>query len=72
MALHLVLQDISADGRAGFQGAGNLQRGLGKGAQALEQQQVVWGLSHLLPTRGQEEGTAKEVSVPLNPELVVG
>lgn len=71
--LHPVLKDIPAVRRAGFQGGGSFKRGFGRGTQGTRSNNRHCGvLSHLFPTRGQEEGTAKEACVPSNPELVLG
>lgn len=57
---------------AAFQGGGSFKRGLGKGLRGTWSSSRCCGvLSYLFPTQGQEEGTAKEASVPSNPELVV-
>lgn len=57
---------------AAFQGGGSFKRGLGRGLRGTRSSSRCCGvLSYLFPTQSQEEGTAKEASVPSNPELVV-
>lgn len=59
--------------RMGFQGGGSFQSDLGRETQGTWSSSRYCGvLSHLLPMQRQELGTAKEASVPPNPELVAG